>query len=718
MASPYEVAIHLTATNGVSSVLAAISKEVLGLTAGVKELEKGFSNLHLGVLGAAGVAAGLGGFMVLKDLAKHAADLSHELTQISKLGVSDAQLAVIRTAAQRTTEQVPGTTEKSALELYGVSYSMFGNDGALKIMEPLAKFVQVVGNTGGDYEGAQGNIVKMIRSGELMGKFINEQTKVVDTDKLMHFLDLGARVMTATHGMVNSATWLQLAQQGGPALAGMSDSGMYTMAIIAQAMGGYRAGTALSSIYQQMAGGKMAQYPASELHKMGLVGDYSVGKGGHLLWKDGALNTDFVKALKTDPIEATKIMVDAFHKQGLNTMDQIVPKMYEILQRTTSIRELHDLIRNLPQIIQERDRIQVGLGVDDAYAAQQGRDLEQVEHNLGASWQNLMYAIAGPSTGFYVGVLSTLSKAFTSLTASLHGVNPQAIANVFEGLAVVSAGLFAGGSLAIITAIAAALGPAGAVMAGLGALAAILGYFSSTASDGAVDFAKRHGRPNPTPDLFQTLGGWWKSLNDFDVRMRTAAQTAGANVGRWVSEAWSAVNSGQVSTAIARWAVSLVSDIGSALEQIPDLTGARIAGLASGMASAITNWFRDVIASVGKALGLPEGAINRKPLPPEVDAAVDAAYKRRAAAGSNEPSIQARDQHNLMDRAASIPVNLPPIQVQTTALPVTVRIEGDMAALFRMIGGKIESEIKTMVGFGQGNDATAMPGHVGGVGHQ
>jgi hypothetical protein len=35
-----------------------------------------------------------------------------------------------------------------------------------------------------------------------------------------------------------------------------------------------------------------------------------------------------------------------------------------------------------------------------------------------------------------------------------------------------------------------------------------------------------------------------------------------------------------------------------------------------------------------------------------------------------------------------------------------------------MIGSKIESEIKTMASFGQGNDATAMPGHPGGTGHQ
>ena len=112
---PYDVAIHLTATDGVSGVPAGIAKSVLGLSGSVGQLQKDFNALRLGVIGAGSVAAGLEGFKILKDLSVYAKDLSHELVQIQKLGISADQLTQVRAAAQRTTSQVPGTTETARL---------------------------------------------------------------------------------------------------------------------------------------------------------------------------------------------------------------------------------------------------------------------------------------------------------------------------------------------------------------------------------------------------------------------------------------------------------------------------------------------------------------------------------------------------------------------------------------------------------------------------
>ena len=172
---------------------------------------------------------------------------------------------------------------------------MFGHEKSIaeSLMKPLAEFVQVLGNQTGDYEAAQANIVKMVRAGNLMGQFIDDQTRQIDVEKLTRFLDLGAKVIAATHGMVNASTWFNLAQTGGPSLMNMSEQGLMSMAIASQAMGGYRAGTALMSMFQQFIGGVVTPWRAENLHELGLVGDYKVTKGGHILWAQGALDTPF-----------------------------------------------------------------------------------------------------------------------------------------------------------------------------------------------------------------------------------------------------------------------------------------------------------------------------------------------------------------------------------------------------------------------------------------
>ena len=107
-----------------------------------------------------------------------------------------------------------------------------------------------MGNQTGDYEAAQANIVKMVRAGEHIGQFIDRSIRQIDVEKLTRFLDLGAKVIAATHGMVNASTWFNLAQTGGPSLMNMSEQGLMSMAIASQAMGGYRAGTALMSMFR------------------------------------------------------------------------------------------------------------------------------------------------------------------------------------------------------------------------------------------------------------------------------------------------------------------------------------------------------------------------------------------------------------------------------------------------------------------------------------
>ena len=418
-------------------------------------------------------------------------DLSHELVQIQKLGESSAQFEQAKAAAYKLHGQVPGATSVDALKIYGATYSMFGHEGALKTMKPLAEFAQVMGNTSGDYKKAFDNLYDMVRGGELMGKFLNESTHLVDTDKLTHFLELGSKVVQATHGKVSAQTWFGMAQQGGPALSMLDDNGMLTMAMVSQAMGGQRAGTALSSMFQQMAGGKMTQYAAQLLSdKYHLLGGYQVGRGGHLVWDKGALDPEthpFIKAMGKDPLEAVRMLKDKMGEGGLSDMEHIIPELYQMLGRNTTQRLVHDLMRNLPQLIGERERMKGGLGTAESLSAQD-KDYTYVEQKYDAAKQEMLMHIGLPMMQSAIPILQQITKFFDSI-GDFAKANPKAMENIGNGILVL------GGSLAVASglALAAAISPAGWLVLGIGALGAAFVAFPETKFEDFTGLMKRFG---------------------------------------------------------------------------------------------------------------------------------------------------------------------------------------------------------------------------------
>jgi hypothetical protein len=367
MTQIYDTVIKLSlAESGVLSGISAIVAQLARGTGETKKFESALKNLKVAAWSAAGIFAGWEAIKGIKHLADHAKDLSHELVQIKKLNadMSAKDFARVQEWAFGMPGRVPGTTSVEALKTYGAIQSMFGKDQALAMGDSIARFGQVLGNQKGDWSNTSDQVLKMIRSGDLLGKFVDATTHKVDIDKLQKFLDLGTKVINATHGMVNPQTWFQMAQQGGPALSNMSDQGLLSMAMAAQGMGGFRSGTAMTSLYQQMIGGKMFKYQADELSNLGLVGkDFTVGHGGRIVWGKGALDTPFTRMIQKDPLQASEMMREALEKGGFTSIETQVPELFKMLGRQTTQRLMHDFLRNFPQMIQERPRLEGGMGV-------------------------------------------------------------------------------------------------------------------------------------------------------------------------------------------------------------------------------------------------------------------------------------------------------------------------------------------------------------------
>lgn len=468
---PYEIAVKLSVQNGISSVFAAIAKQALHLEGGIGTLAKQFETLNRASIAAGGGLAALGGagiWIVLKKITDQAKELSHELVQIQKLGLNPSQFTQARAAIFGMHNQVPGATSLDAAKVYGAMYSTIGHENALKMMKPLSEFAQVMGATTGDYKGAADKVYDMVRAGHEMGKFIDHVTHKLDVEGFLRFLDLGNRTMLATHGKVTAETWFGMSQQGSAALSGLSDEGLYTMAMLAQNMKGQRAGTALMSMYSQLQGGIMTQWRAKLLQDMGFVGDFTVNKGGHLSWAKGALDTPFTRTMGKDPLAGTEMLVEGLKKQGYKDTDSQVKMLFQLFQRQTTIREIHELLRNIEQLKPERERMRGAMGVSAAQSLGNSQDYTQVMHNFDAAWTEMVMHIGLPMTRAAIPLMKEITRAFDAFT-DFAKAHPDDIEKIAKGLGMLGAVMIGAGIVALISAI----GAGGWLIGGLGALIAL-----------------------------------------------------------------------------------------------------------------------------------------------------------------------------------------------------------------------------------------------------
>lgn len=477
MNEAYKIAVALTMTSNAPAFLASLSRQILGVHANVKQLEGGFNRLHVAIGGGLMMASGIAVLGLWEKMTDQAADLTKQLTALKNFNLTPGQIADIDLTARRTAQNVRGSSEASNLHIATQAYSMFGVSGAKALMSELAKFAVVQGSITGDYEGSQNDIYELLRSGDLMGKLVNQKTHQVDISQLTRYLDIVAKVEAATHGYVDPETFLQVAKQGGVALSNLSQEGLLTMMMAAQGMGGFRAGTALMSSFRQFMGGRMTQPMAEEAKRLGLVGDYSVARGGHVIFPDKSLNTQFGQLLGQDPLAAAQYLVGVLQKDGKTDTKSQINEMFRIFGQQTEIRLFGDLIRNLPQMLSERSRIEGAAGLDRQYGNDTDGNLATAQYDLGQAWNNLMHAVAGPQASVEISIINQLADSLNWMADQVHKVNPEVLKNIGIGIGVLGVALTAGGAVALM----AALGPVGWIAAGLVALGTALVAFKMDA---------------------------------------------------------------------------------------------------------------------------------------------------------------------------------------------------------------------------------------------
>jgi len=477
MSDVYRIAVRIALTNGMSPVLAIISRDLLGVHAKVGEIEKGFGRWTTAIGGFTAVMAGgaiLGGMTKLIEKTK---EYSDELVKLQRLGGEMGAAVTSGEISKRAfdiAQRVPMKVT-DLMKIPGATYSILGEKESMKLWEPLAKFSWVM-QSQNDYKGDVGtDLQKILRAGELTGRLTDPVTHQVSVTQTEKFLDLAARTIAATHGMVNPDTLLGMAKQGGFTLRGLSDQGFYTQAIMAQAMGGPRAGTAFLSLWQQMAAGTMFTRTAEGMQEIGLLrpGEWHKDHGRVILGNEASQR--LTSLIGKDPLEFAANVIEKLKAKGITEPQEQMRMVMRIMNRQTTQRFTAEMVTNFMQMIAERERLMQGLGSEGSYGVIQNKSVTANIEALGNAWHNMLIAIAAPQTGDAIKVLQALTWSI-NVASQVAEAHPEAIGIVADALAALATSLVIGGLVALAAAIMPLVGTGAiivAVAAGLSALAVL-----------------------------------------------------------------------------------------------------------------------------------------------------------------------------------------------------------------------------------------------------
>src|SRR5262252_3924460 len=179
----YKIGVTIALTNEMSKIIAIISTDLLGLTKRIGEVESAWKKLgSMNVMTTLGLGAGV---IAMGEMVKGVEDLSHELVQLQKTGMSPELFKNIREQAKTIPLHVPGVTQEDVIRAAAGTYSIFGEEvGKGDFLERIVKFEQVVANTLGKFQLSTDELVKSLRGAEMMGFITDKETGQVSAAKL------------------------------------------------------------------------------------------------------------------------------------------------------------------------------------------------------------------------------------------------------------------------------------------------------------------------------------------------------------------------------------------------------------------------------------------------------------------------------------------------------------------------------------------------------
>lgn len=456
-------------TNGVSSVLKVIQRDLLGLKHQVDLTAGSFDRMKLAAVGAGGVVFGAGILFAMAKLVKHGEEFVHQQALMKSAGMSQIEIAEATGKAWQNTNDVLGTGVSENLKNIRELRMVFGDtQEALNNLQVVSKAQVVMNSVRG--QGAGDQVFDMAKALEIKGAS-------QDPAHFYKLLDEMVKASIASGGRVLGSDFLGTFKYGRTATQGWDDRfiGLILPTLIQEMKssggsgGAGGPGNALQSAFQAVVGGTMSNKAAEEFYKLGLT-DKS-----HIIFT----STGSIKGIRPGGIKGSEefqadpyqwvqdVLMPALKAKGITTPEAVREEVSHMFVNRTA-QQIMTMFAT-QQMRFEKDATLIGdakgLGAYDQLIKD---DPVARMKAFSEAWSNLMTALGAPLVKPAYDMLMKLTLILNDL-AKVAADHPDATRVIGEVVAGVGAVAVAFGAFAVGTAAASAIG----LLTGAGGLLAL-----------------------------------------------------------------------------------------------------------------------------------------------------------------------------------------------------------------------------------------------------
>jgi hypothetical protein len=410
MADIYRVGVAISMTNGVSGVLGIIQRDILGLNKAINLTQGGLNRLKLAVIGAGAAFAGAAILKGFAGLAEAGGKLLNQQQLMLANGTTHRDLAVETATAYRMMS-IQGSNLVQNLKMVADLRTIFGANN-LPEATALAPAMMRAGLAAGfmTHKDPEQEAYNIALIEDRLGYTVNPRTGQMDSARAEHMANMIDAIISGTNGRVGTQGLLGFAQQALASGKLLSDQGLIDMVPIIQAMGGQKAGTALTAFDKAFVGGVMTQRGSGWLERLGLLNrsDVKKGESGYSQIAPGSIAGS--KLMAVDPQAwANEYLLPSLRKLVGPTGS--VQDMLKVIMQSglanTTVRLLSEMVGSSVQNGKDVKNIQQAAGTSQ-YDAEM-KSLTGATQNFTAAFESLREALGLPAAKMAVSVLNALA---------------------------------------------------------------------------------------------------------------------------------------------------------------------------------------------------------------------------------------------------------------------------------------------------------------------
>jgi hypothetical protein len=179
MIEAHKIGVSLAMTSNHAQVLGALAHDLLGVEKNIKSIENSWTRVGTAIGGAFAIVTGGAILRGLVSIIEKTKELSHEMSQIEKMGISATDRQRMQQEAIAIVSRHPGVTQSDSLSIGSRANSRTGGDvtESIRQMEILSVAEKVLAANRGDYTLSSEDSGTIFRAAENLGRDGDEKAE-------------------------------------------------------------------------------------------------------------------------------------------------------------------------------------------------------------------------------------------------------------------------------------------------------------------------------------------------------------------------------------------------------------------------------------------------------------------------------------------------------------------------------------------------------------